>query len=730
MHPVLPLSTLIPLILVILAAGGFLAWRSSFHAAGKVRWILLSLRLIALIAICVLLLNPGKWVPENSDQQKVWPVLVDNSASMSVIEGNESRLDQALALSGKVAKLAEKSDLATPQFTFSDSAAPIKEGDSVSAIGDTTDLLTSGSGIFTRLQATGTSPEGMIIFTDGRQTSVPSNSNLALQARANNAPIYAVPIGHDVKVEDIELTSPRRSITAFPNQNVQITAALNNQNLGEQQVTLKLLNEKGDLLAEQELELTNNKLTLHTFSIKAPEKSANWKLSVNHLANEQRTNNNDASVHIRILTTKTRVFIAEGAPYWDSKFLAQLLRQQTHMDVHSVHRLSDTRYFSINSGEATPSESSTEVFPDSLEELSQYDLIVFGKNSEHFLTPKRIDTLKTFVRDQGGAVLFSRGKPYSGKLDDLEALEPVTWAAGNTASFSLLPTSDGQAAGLFGQALPEPDSPVWKSLPKLKDAHRIDAVKPFTRVLARGTLEGNRGTFPLLMVRRYGQGVTGLVNADGLWKWDFYPEARELGNMYSEYWTQLIQWMVAYSEFLPGHQYSLRASNQTVGIQQPIVFTLSYRGSKSDPAPSVSIQTPGGEVQNLTPASVTSESGKPTWRASFTPDQSGNYEVSVLTDDQSPSPALHVVATSPPNEKDNLNPDPVFLRELVESTGGKIIHPSELETFLTEAFSDQERIEVEANLIWQPAWAKWFPPLIILSLLASEWVIRRRQGLP
>ena len=81
---------------------------------------------------------------------------------------------------------------------------------------------------------------------------------------------------------------------------------------------------------------------------------------------------------------------------------------------------------------------------------------------------------------------------------------------------------------MFGQALPAPDASLWTSLPTLKDGRQISMVKPFTRVLADGVrvrkaLSGGSGKFPALLVRRYGQGVTGLVNGDGLWKWDFYP---------------------------------------------------------------------------------------------------------------------------------------------------------------------------------------------------------------
>ena len=81
------------------------------------------------------------------------------------------------------------------------------------------------------------------------------------------------------------------------------------------------------------------------------------------------------------------------------------------MDVHSVHRLSDERYFRIDSGEAAPTETSQAIFPETLEELARYDLVIFGKNIDAFLTPSRLDALRSYVRDQGGAVLFARGKP-------------------------------------------------------------------------------------------------------------------------------------------------------------------------------------------------------------------------------------------------------------------------------------------------------------------------------
>ena len=729
MQPVLDLPILIPLLVLLLGVGLFASWRSSHHANTGTRRLLIALRALTLIALCIFLLNPGKWIQKTEQHARLFPILIDESASMAIENDGKSRVQVASHLSSQIQASSESSEAKTELYAFSDQIRKITTTADIAPTAKNSNLHQAASHLFTNLQASGNSPEAVFLLTDGRQTAIAKNSSLVLQARANDSPLYAISIGSDVLKRDLSVSAVRRTITAFPEQNLQVTALIHNQNLGNQSVTLTLSDAKGKQLASEKLEIKNNEKILHTFSIKAPKESTRWNIQIGDTADEQISKNNQDRVNIRILKTKTRVFIAEGAPYWDSKFLAQLLRQQGHMDVQSVYRLSEKRWFRIDSGESTPTASSADVFPDTRAALSHFDLIIFGKNSEHFLTPQRIEALKIFVRDQGGAVLFARGKPYSGRLEALEALEPVNWATGTNSRFSLSPTADGQAAGLFGQALPGPKSTIWKSLPDLKDAHRIDSVKPFTRVLANGAGAGRKHQFPLLLVRRYGQGVTGLVNADGLWKWDFYPEARGLGNMYQEFWTQLIQWMVAYSEFLPGHDYSIHASNQTASLAQPIVFSLSYRGKDRAPKPTVTITAAGQKPIHLTPASARIVAGIPTWKCSFSPTQPGAYRATVNTNDKSPSPVVNILVKSPPTETDNLDPDPHFLAELCKSTGGKLLTEEELPALLDELFSNTSTHTVKAESVWQPSWMQWFMPIIVLIILASEWWIRRRRGL-
>ena len=736
MNPVLSLSLLIPILVVVVALGLWLSWKSSLTAPSGLRKTLLGLRLLAMLALAVFLLNPGKWQSMTDEVTRIWAVMLDSSKSMSVTEGESTRAETAAELRQVIAESAENAGVEVRYFTFGDQLNEADQDGAITPDGSQSDLLTSADTLLTQLSAQGEPLAGALVLTDARQTRVPRNSSFALRAQALQVPFHGVLIGGDVQTSDLALTVPRKLVTAFPGQNVQITAVLNSQGLDELETTLVLEDEAGEELQSAKVKVKADDKALHTFSLKAPEKSTIVRLKIPNQEGEGKTSNNRVDVRLNILKEKAKVYIAEGAPYWDSKFLAQLLRQQKHMEVNSVHRLSGNRWFRIDSGESKPHESADHVFPDTQEELSSYDLVIFGKNSEHFLTPSRIANLRAFVKDQGGAVLFSRSKPYTGTLPDLEPLEPVTWTSGLSGDFRLRPSSDGQAAGLFGQALPEPDSSVWSSLPELKDAHRIDVVKPFTRVLAHGEIGSGstQGKFPLLMIRRYGQGVSGLVNADGLWKWDFYPDARELGNMYQEFWIQMIHWMLSYSEFLPGHNYSLNVSAGLVEPGTPIAVRMGYRGSEKPGQPKVEMTSPAlDEPFMLAPAEVPSADGRPKWAASFTPEKPGNYQLRLIPASESKegasTPEASVTVLPPPSEMDELSADRGFLSDFSQSTGGELVEASKLSSFLSSAMTPLAPEERDQGVEWKSSWMRWFSPLVVLLLLALEWWLRRRNGL-
>ncbi len=737
MNPPIPISLLLPLLAAVLVAAAWLSWRGSAGLRRRTRGWLLAWRMAALAALSLVLVNPGRWVRPVETQQRPWLALVDASASMAQKSGERTRSEIAAEAVATLRAAAKRAGVPLRVHPFASALESALPNDAIlpAPTGSASRILPAAAQALEEANAAGESPAGLLLLTDGRTTEPPAEGaveTFAMRARAGLTTVAALALGAGEPAADLVLSAGRQALTVFTGQPAKIPWSLESHGLGAVRQDVILTDDQGAEVTRQTVEVPAGGAARGVFEFPVTA-SGRWHLSTAVQAGESRPVNNTATVHVRVLDARTRVFLAEGAPYWDSKFLAQLLRQQSHMEVHSVHRLSEARYFRIDSGDTEPSGTSEALFPESAAEMARYDLIVFGKNTDSFLTPARVDALRSFVRDHGGAVLFARGRATSADVPGMESLEPVSWAAGMSGDFRFVPAADGEAAGLFGQALPAPDAAQWKSLPVLRDARRIASIKPFTRVLAEGTAEsgGTTGTFPALLMRRYGQGVTGLVNADGLWKWDFFPEAREMGNMYEEFWTQLLQWMASYSEFLPGQDYSLRLPVLRAAVGATVPVSVAWRGATPAPDPRVMLTLPGGESRELVPASTPDAAGRPAWRTSFSPDRPGEWKLRVIDprpDAPSP-PEITCTVPAPPAESDDLSADAESLAALAKAAGGQLLTPESLDEFVRVHMNTPPPVTRETGAVWQPLWQTPWYALAITAFLAAEWTMRRRMGL-
>ncbi len=716
---------------------GVLSWRATASLHKNQRLLLCGLRVAGMLGLLYLLTNPGKWVQPITEQTSPWLVLVDRSASMNQPLREITRSDQALELLEATVDHADKQDIPIEVRSFDAApSGPLDPKELPAVDGQGSDLTTSLNQLLAASAASGKAYSGVIVLSDGRQTRMPDEAELAslvLRLNSYRTRFHGVVIGSGEAATDLSLIATRPSITGFAGQNVRIPFVLKSKDMDPVKPQVRLLDEKGEEIASQAVSVSEGEMAIGAFEIPCPESSTRMEIATDLLDGEVISANNRDSLRIQVLDSKTRVFLAEGAPYWDSKFLAQLLRQQSHIELQSVHRISKDRYFHVNSGDEEPAENAT-IFPESLEELSKYDLVVFGKNTDAFLDPATTSALRTYVRDRGGAVLFSRGRSTTGRHPGLEPLEPVSWNNGQLADFRFEPTQDGAASSLFGEALPAIDDAIWSNLPPLKDARTVSAVKPFGRILANASNDSEQGlgnTTPALIVRRYGQGVTGMMNGDGLWKWDFYPEARELGNMYEDFWVQLIQWMASYSEFMPGHDYALRLSPSSCLPGKTVTLTASYRGSETPEVLEVKVTAPDGKTSTIQPAPMPGSDGHDQWRASFTPDAVGSWMFEIVEKAEATGPktmtTLEVIA--PPTESDNLATDDSLMNQIAVASEGSLVSADAFDGLLSEHLKDAETASANATPVWQSSWPKWPFALLLILPYALEWFLRRRQGL-
>jgi len=756
-NPLISTPHLVLLFAVLLGFVTWVAWRSSARCSHVGRLVVTLCRALLVVGLAMVVLNPGAWTEQRDNEDSHWGILVDRSLSMATGDvGGEGEPTTRWRLADRLLGSARQASEDASKFevaVFSgDLESALDDGDDLNSItpdGTESDLSLAVASQLNRSQSSAGRLTGLVVLSDGRQTNPLTEAQrrehrrVALMARAQQVPVFTVALGGEVAARDLTVETRRRQFVAFAGQQCSVTGVVMAEGLGEIRTEVMLESSIGVEIAKQSVDLKPGISMPVSFVLDAPPVGNHqYRFRIPKWQGEHTAANNEAGFSLSVLDDQMRIFMAEGAPYWDSKFLAQMIRQQQNMRITSVYRLAADRFFRVETGDERPADASGAIFPESAADLAEYDLIVFGKGAEYFLNAERIARLDEFVRERGGTVLFTRGKPYSGEYAELEYLEPVTWGERVSMPFALQPTEAGVEAGLFGGLLPGRDSALWNELPPLGEANTTLALKPFTRTLLEGRhqVAGADQRLPVLLSRRYGKGLIVALNADGLWKWDFSSEKEggDLDGQYETFWSQIIQWALTYSEFLPGQDLALRLDRSIVYPNESVRATVLHRstgvGPDGDPdesglpvAPTLEVVRDGTVVDTLTPTRLDDRIAE--WQTALSSAQPASYTVRVVSDGER-GPSLPLTVLPPPSERDQLSADPAFLKTFAETSGGRAVAATAVE--IASLVAELESIDRSVDLdraTWQPLWDRWWWLTILLAIAALEWCIRRRSGL-
>jgi hypothetical protein len=296
------------------------------------------------------------------------------------------------------------------------------------------------------------------------------------------------------------------------------------------------------------------------------------------------------------------------------------------------------------------------------------------------------------------------------------------------AEFRWRPTATGEEAGLFGADLPGRNAPVWNKLPLLQEAQTGSELKPFAQVLVEGvSLQGARESrFPLIASRRFGEGQVVTVNCDDLWRWDFFPSLPEASELYRDFWLQLFNWVVSYSDFLPGRNFALKVSHQAIEVGKPVRVRVMRRPGTEDKAPpKLVVSCDGREVFTLEPSVNPAHPDQ--WDSVFPFEEAGLYTIQLQAGESAEPLHATIAAMAPRGEMSELSADPEFLRTLTEKTGGRLVTAAQIASIFDEKKPPAREAGGAAE--WKSSWDTWTWLLPMLGFFTAEWLLRRRNGL-
>lgn len=730
-HPTLVLDPIVPLpvvvfICVILVALTLLGYFNVGSRLAIWKNIILSIfRLLGIILILVLLLQPSRLeeVPPPATQ-RLTLVGLDTSSSMAQADVDKvPRLDAAKSLlqdANLFTREGVPNDPDLRLFEFSDDAVPVSRSlTDLIAKGRTTLFHRSVSTILDSLGAV-SGAKALILLTDGHDFEMVNPARTGLAARQHQTPIYAVAMGKQGKVRDVAVHSTSYQPYCYVKQKARINAMLRLIGCEYEDLQVELLRQN-EVVQTRKVNAEENEEMPVQFEVSENEVGQyEYEIRVMPLEGEVDTENNSAITYLNVIDQEIQVLLLEGAPYWDTTFLQRSLMRNDKMDLDSIVHYAPHMTRIIRK---KPGVTDLHV-PSTAEEFNHYDVIILGRSVDKLVNREQFALLEDFVRNRGGTVIFSRGPAFEGELAKND-LEPVLWDDENMSEKVRLQIGrEGQSAAPL-RILAEQNGGL-DSLPDLIAGRSAIEKKPLTATLAIAQGEDGSGASPGIVQRRFGQGQVVGVGVDGLWRWAFNAKVDGVNTLFDRFWDQMVLWLMAGRDFVPNQQFSLRTSSANILLGEKAYFRVVMRSA--DPAvkdiPMVFYQGDhevGRTTLNVIP-------GQDSYRlmGEFLPEKAGKYRAAVHFPDGTSQEARFIVYQEN-LEQTEVAMDAGYLKRLCESSGGRVLSPQELPRLIGELNDKQKAAAPLTKLetVWDRAWFFY----VIGLLFCVDWYLRRRWGL-
>lgn len=730
-HPVLPFFQVLLLVAAIIAATYWL-----YKREGRGSKILFGVRVAVVAILGLVLLNPVQILSaKQEDGKSPILVLVDKSHSMSIqdVDG-KPRIDavrQALFAPNVTAALTNGHRAA--YFGF-DAKSTLENPQSLAKPGPVTGNQTYiGEAISGALASAGDARTGaVLVVSDGRDNGEISPAEFARQSKARGFPVFTVCVGKETKTKDLAVQMNRPQVFTTPKQEVSLAADVMSSGFEDVSATLHLLRE-GVKVSEKSVVLKSGSHTEVSFPVKEPAKGTyRFSIEVAAMPGEITVANNRASSLVSVGNATTQVLVLEGKPTWETKFLIQALRSDPSLGVDSIFQLTKDRSFAIQGVAHQDTEGGNQVkVPKLRADFAKYDVVIIGKGFEEFFTEEAAKQLQEYVSQDGGHLIFLRGDPSNGS-PTLAALEPLAWDETEISDFRMKVTHEGATNPAFGFGAQKGAgaNEIIERLPSMISATRVAKEKALSVVLARANGANNRAQpnleMAVLAYQRYGDGLVLSLVGQGLWRWALLPpDLVDYSSCYTDFWTQMVRWMVNQSDFLPGQNLSLKTDHYVFSPGDTVNLLAFVRGSNHAPLSNVIITEPSGKT---TQVSLSKANGKQAdYLGAFRPKVPGDYTATISQPGSRGGLVTAPFSVYEHRQEDmNTSADPGLMAQIAEAGGGKALSLNEIDQLprlLRESRSWQQK-KPEPQSIWD----RWEVLALILGLLSLEWIFRRRGG--
>jgi len=518
-------------------------------------------RLIALALLVPMLFEPVFRFVSAPITRRPLAILIDTSGSMSVpdVPNGPSRIQSVWqTLSPELPKLNEHF---VPRFySFSTGCTELKSPDalaSITADGKSTDFVTAVNKAAADIS--GDKDAAIILFSDGNDNVSPNVTDLLHESQKKIHTItVGSPLAQPANLINVAVASVQAPPDADVGHEVKLKATIQSTALANHVVEVNFAETDAD--GKPTAAPTSQRLVLQPTAdgqtvdlTYVPHSAGVHRLAIwiDPIPGERNTADNRQDVQILAVESRIKLLIIEGAARPEYQDLRRLFIRDANVEFASLLRIQRDRF----SAEGTVDGKTFTAMPATADEWKQFDVILVGDLDASFLSPAEQAQIEQRVSDGAGLVMISGEKNFGAggyQGSPIEKALPV-YTGGlvmplDKDEFVPLLTPEGAAHPILENLtdwFPRAGKPAAQTLSALKGNVVVQGPKAGAQILmVHPGVAGPDGKEQIVLaVQQYGKGRSAAFTAFATDVWYRQFRAQGQDNVYNRFWGQLVRWL-------------------------------------------------------------------------------------------------------------------------------------------------------------------------------------------
>ncbi len=665
------------------------------------RWTLLGLRALVIFSLILLFFKPVLTLIFIKEKTEKFAVFIDNSKSMSIKEGQNSRWEKVQSLSRFLAENLPSQQ--THWFVFNTQVKPLPQIDSLRPSQGATNFYNVLSTI--RKQKF----DRVFIVSDG----VVTEGRMPTLKRKLNSQIFTIPVGQARKPFDVFVKDFKTQNTVYKDEPIDSEVIIGTENVAQPVQLLLSVKENNKVLTQKRVTLKKG-----SGSFRFPLSYRLRRIGMHHLTveieplkNELNTENNRFHFVQEVLKAKQMVGLFTAYPNYDFKFLK--------LAIQKFPRFTVLTFAENNRGKLLENSG--------LHLLDSTDVWLFvdfpGTNTSGVLLQRLNQSWKTERQN----ILLMVGRAFSNqKFQQISTQLPALHLKQKGLPKEQLPVPEitPQAASfvnLFADGAL--NRQFWNRVPPLLTYHRELQVDHQITELLNTASAGQ--VLPLVFLLE-GSFKMAIINGLQLWRWHFLLQTDDqIAKGYQIFVERLLSWLSQRTPFKP---LRLTVDRNSGHLGQTFQIEIQMTDSRLQAVPGGSVilnVKSSGQTFSLPVHKI--EEGK--FKATFTPVREGHYTLLARGFQQDRlwgADSTQVIIIPVNKELIRLTPDTLFLKRLATFNNGALI-PSDSLASIRKILDQPKRLVRQQKEI--ELWYKIGLLIAILTLISVEWALRKRWNL-